>query len=157
MVRSLGQEDPLEEEMATHSSILASRITWTKKPGRLHAMESQNRTRLSDLAQYFLQERSAFYTQTITAMHSLFFYEALCLKNFICFLCQVLVGTCRIPLSCGMWDLNSPTRNQTQISCIGSIECQPLDHRGSPQPYSLASEVSRCHFQCLDNFIIIKG
>ena len=32
-VRSLGQEDPLEEEMATHSSILAWRIPWTEEPG----------------------------------------------------------------------------------------------------------------------------
>ena len=34
-VRSLGQEDPLEEEMATHSSILAWRIPWTEESGRL--------------------------------------------------------------------------------------------------------------------------
>ena len=33
-VQSLGQEDPLEEEMATHSSILAWEIPWTKDPGR---------------------------------------------------------------------------------------------------------------------------
>ena len=32
-VRSLGQKDPLEEEMATHSSILAWRIPWTEEPG----------------------------------------------------------------------------------------------------------------------------
>jgi len=32
-VRSLGQEDALEEEMATHSSILASKIPWTEEPG----------------------------------------------------------------------------------------------------------------------------
>ena len=32
-VRSLGQENPLEEEMATHSSILAWRILWTEEPG----------------------------------------------------------------------------------------------------------------------------
>ena len=31
-VQSLGQEDPLEEEMTTHSSILAWRITWTEEP-----------------------------------------------------------------------------------------------------------------------------
>ena len=37
-VRSLGQEDPLEEEMATHSSILAWRITWTEEPGGLQFM-----------------------------------------------------------------------------------------------------------------------
>ena len=36
-VRSLGQEDPLEEEMATHSSILAWRIEWTKEPGGPHS------------------------------------------------------------------------------------------------------------------------
>ena len=40
-VQSLGQEDPLEEEMATHSSILAWRIPWTKEPGRLQSMGSQ--------------------------------------------------------------------------------------------------------------------
>ena len=37
-VRSLDQEDDLEEEMATHSSILAWRIPWTEKPGRLQSM-----------------------------------------------------------------------------------------------------------------------
>ena len=40
-VRFLGQEDPLEEEMATHSSILAWKIPWTEEPGRLQSMESQ--------------------------------------------------------------------------------------------------------------------
>ena len=40
-VRSLGQEDPLEKEMASHSSILAWRIPWTEKPGRLQSMGSQ--------------------------------------------------------------------------------------------------------------------
>ena len=40
-VRSLGQEDPLEEEMPTHSSILAWEIPWTGEPGRLQAMVSQ--------------------------------------------------------------------------------------------------------------------
>ena len=34
-VQSMGQEDPLEEEMATHSSILAWRIPWTEEPGGL--------------------------------------------------------------------------------------------------------------------------
>ena len=37
-VRSLGWEDPLEEEMATHSSVLAWRILWTGEPGRLQSM-----------------------------------------------------------------------------------------------------------------------
>ena len=40
-VRSLGQEDPLERGIATHSSILARRIPWTEKPGGLQPMGSQ--------------------------------------------------------------------------------------------------------------------
>ena len=40
-VQSLGQEDLLEKEMATHSSILAWKIPWTEKPGRLQSMGSQ--------------------------------------------------------------------------------------------------------------------
>ena len=40
-VQSLGQEDPLEKEMATHSSILAWEIPWTEEPGGLQSMGSQ--------------------------------------------------------------------------------------------------------------------
>ena len=40
-VQSLGQEDLLEKEMATHSSILAWRIPWTEDPGRLQSIGSQ--------------------------------------------------------------------------------------------------------------------
>ena len=40
-VQSLGQEDSLEKEMATHSSILAWRIPWTEEPGGLQSMGSQ--------------------------------------------------------------------------------------------------------------------
>ena len=40
-VRSLGQEDPLEKELATHSSILAWRIPWTVEPGGLQSTGSQ--------------------------------------------------------------------------------------------------------------------
>ena len=40
-VQSLGWEDPLEKEMATHSSILAWRIPWTEEPGRLPSMGLQ--------------------------------------------------------------------------------------------------------------------
>ena len=49
-VRSLGQEDSLEEEMATHSSILARKIPWTEEPGRLQSTGSQSWMRLSDWA-----------------------------------------------------------------------------------------------------------
>ena len=37
-VQSLGEEDPLEERMATHSGILAWRIPWTEQPGRVQSM-----------------------------------------------------------------------------------------------------------------------
>ena len=40
-VQSLGQEDPLEKEMATHSSTLAWRIPWTEEHGKLQSMGSQ--------------------------------------------------------------------------------------------------------------------
>ena len=40
-VRSLGQEDLLEKEMATHSSTLAWKIPWMEEPGRLQPMRSQ--------------------------------------------------------------------------------------------------------------------
>ena len=48
-VQSLGQEDPLEKEMATHTSMLAWEISWTEDPGGLQSMGSQKSwTRLSD-------------------------------------------------------------------------------------------------------------
>ena len=44
-VRSLGQDDPLEKGMATHSSVLAWRIPWTEEPGRLQSMGSRRARR----------------------------------------------------------------------------------------------------------------
>ena len=49
-VRSLGWEDLLEKEMATHSSLLTWEIPWTEEPGGLHSMGSQSRTRLKRLS-----------------------------------------------------------------------------------------------------------
>ena len=46
----LGWEDPLEEGMATHPSILAWRIPWTEEPSRLQSMGSQSQTRLKQLS-----------------------------------------------------------------------------------------------------------
>ena len=46
-VQSLGQEDPLEKGLATHSSILAWRIPWTEEPGRLHRV-AKSWTQLSN-------------------------------------------------------------------------------------------------------------
>ena len=47
-VLSLDQEDPLEKEMAIHSSTIAWKVPWTEEPGRLQSMGSQSRTRLRD-------------------------------------------------------------------------------------------------------------
>ena len=54
-VRSLGWEDPLEKEMATHSSALAWKTPWTEEPGRLHTVHgvAKSRTRLSDFTLSF--------------------------------------------------------------------------------------------------------
>ena len=41
-VQSLGWEDPLEKEMATHCSILAQEIPWTEEPGRLHMVAKES-------------------------------------------------------------------------------------------------------------------
>ena len=47
-VRSLGQEDPVEKGMTTHSSILVWTIPWTEEPGGLQSTGLQSQTRLSD-------------------------------------------------------------------------------------------------------------
>ena len=49
-IQSLYQEDPLEEEMTIHSSILAWKISWTEEPGRLQSKGLQSRTRLKRLS-----------------------------------------------------------------------------------------------------------
>ena len=53
-VQSLGCDNPLEEGMATHFSILAWRIPWTEEPGGLQSMELQSQTRLSDQHFYII-------------------------------------------------------------------------------------------------------
>ena len=47
-VKSLDGEDPLEEEMATHSSVLAWRILWTEEPGGFQSVGPQSQTRQSN-------------------------------------------------------------------------------------------------------------
>ena len=47
-VRSLGREDPLEKEMASHSSTLTWKIPWMEEPDRLQSMRSQSQTQMSD-------------------------------------------------------------------------------------------------------------
>ena len=51
-VQSLSWEDPMEKEMATHSSILACKIPWTEEPVRLQSMGSQSRIQLNDFISF---------------------------------------------------------------------------------------------------------
>ena len=64
-VQSLGQEDPLVEEMATHSSILAWEIPWTEEPGWLQFMGSQ-RVR-HDWENKHIDTHTQMYTHTIVS------------------------------------------------------------------------------------------
>ena len=58
LVRSLGWEDPLEEDMATHSSILAWRTLWTEEPGGLQSIGAQSQTQQKWLSTHKLIEFS---------------------------------------------------------------------------------------------------
>ena len=57
-VQSLGWEDPLEKEMATHSGTLAWKIPWMEEPGRLQSMGSQSQAQLSDFTFSFTFEKN---------------------------------------------------------------------------------------------------
>ena len=60
-VQSLGWEDPLEKEMAIHSSTIAWKIPWTEEPGRLQSMGLQSQTRLSDFTSTFMGSRQQYH------------------------------------------------------------------------------------------------
>ena len=65
-LQSLGWEDPLEEGIATHSSMLVCRNPWTEEPGRLQSMESQKSwTQLSDQHTYTLSWRAHLYSSML--------------------------------------------------------------------------------------------
>ena len=76
-VRSLGWEDPLEKEIATHSNILAWEISQTEEPVRLQSMGSQSWTRLSE------NTRARTHTHT----HTLLFYYY-CYSGYDCYHCS---------------------------------------------------------------------
>ena len=67
-VRSLGWEDPLEKEMATHSSILAWRIPWIEEPSRLQSMGSQSRTQLKRFSMHVHMHWTSLVAQTVKSL-----------------------------------------------------------------------------------------
>ena len=64
-VQYLGQEEPLEKEMATHSSTLARKIPWMEEPGRLQSMGSQRVTGLSDFTFFLSPEATSKNNQSM--------------------------------------------------------------------------------------------
>ena len=90
-IRSLGWEDPLEESMATHSSILAWRIPWTEEPGWLQSIGSHTVGHYwSDLAcTHMIRHNHYFYLfpiikNAVTSSWSIVFFKTIIfLKNFI--------------------------------------------------------------------------
>ena len=84
-VQSLGWEDPLEQEMTTHSITLASKIPWTEEPGRLYSVGLQRVGRDWDFNFHFSREEGSF----------LF----LCLYFVILFLSFQYVFTCSDPIT----------------------------------------------------------
>ena len=61
-IRSLGQEDPLEKEMETHSSTIAWKIPWTEEPGGLHTVHgvTKSRTQLSNFTFFHFPKQTLF-------------------------------------------------------------------------------------------------
>ena len=75
-VQSLGREDFLENEMATHSSILAWEMPWTEEPGRLWSMESQkSQTSLSDYIHTHIDNKSLLYSTGNYTQHFEIIYK----------------------------------------------------------------------------------
>ena len=97
-VWSPGWKDPLEKEMATHSSILAWKIPWTEEPGRLQSMGSQrvrhNWATSLDLTILTFYSLSIWYSNF--TQHSLFYMATLCPVGVFCMsagIAGILVGS----------------------------------------------------------------
>ena len=99
-VQSLDQEDPLEREMATHSSILAWRIPWTEQPGRLQSVGSQE----SDTTELLTLSLSLHYLNNYNFITNfelsaylliLTFSKLFWLLQILCICIQILKSTCK--------------------------------------------------------------
>ena len=69
-IQSMDWEDPLEEGMAAHFSILAWEIPWTEEPGGLQSMESQSQTQQSDLTLSLLDVEGYFFPLWMVAKNT---------------------------------------------------------------------------------------
>ena len=126
-VWSLGQEDPLEKGMATHSCILAWRIPWTEEPGGLQSMGSQRirydwvtNTSLQNLYVFLRFTDLWFFVDNLCDEKSLFIYLFLAMQDLCC--CLWAFSGCskwRLLSSCGVWASH----------CGFSCAAGPLGHK----------------------------
>ena len=156
-VWSLHGEDPLEEGMATHSSIPAWRIPWTEEAGRLQSIGSQRvRHEWSNLTHAHTHTHIYIYTHTHTHLICIYvhlLYPFICqwtfniLKIFIYFIklwgswlwhaaSSIFVASCGL-FSCSMQDLVPWPRSELGFPCMGSVESSPLNFQASPNIKSL--------------------
>ena len=89
---SLGWEDPLEEGMATHCSILAWRIQWTEEPGELQSMGSQRVRQDWVTFTFLLQGLKASWGQGSHVMFPIIFLQHLGQGSYLQALCKYLVN-----------------------------------------------------------------
>ena len=121
---SLGWEDPLEEKMATHSSILAWKIPWTEKPGRLQSIGLQSfGHNWSNLAHMHSNQCKVIHKYTIHVYHisyisciSLIYKSCRYTNHFRFYLCFSNNEQCWIS-SCSYWPSVCTWRN----TCLGPI------------------------------------
>ena len=119
--RSLGQEDPLEKEMATHSSILAWEVPWTEESGGLQSMGLESQRRLSTLPLViFLSSWHIVIVQRALS-HSLNYSEILpiCFFSSLFLQCSDIWRTTEIEIRNNTGIMNSPKNiEQDSANCI---------------------------------------
>ena len=142
-VQSLGPKDPLENEMATYSSILAWKIPWTEEPGGLQSMGSQRvghdlATKQNVCSCCYCEDKDRWKARFfffLTSVHTIeFFLRFFFNADYLFSLYWIRYNCCfcfmfSVFLSRGMWDLSSPTRDQTHTPCAGRWS---LNHTGPP-------------------------
>ena len=107
---SLGQEDPLEKEMATHSSFLAWEIPWTEESGRLQSMGHKNQTQVKQLSTIHNKVMMWYLTVVVICISLI-----ICAPKNWCFWSVVLEKTLESPLHCKEIQLVHLKRDQSWV------------------------------------------
>ena len=116
-IRSQGWKDPLEKEMATHSSTLAWKIPWMEAPGRLQSMGLQSRTRLSNFTfTFFTTEPSGKHTIPSSLV------EILLLPVSTCFINLPSLGSFGFEIFCKHTSFLMPLDRIPWVQCIPPLK-----------------------------------